>query len=80
MKNFNYNLKCIKSGCNYYFETDGYRKCRLSPSVFIWERCAGTNYVEEEIEKIASKISKLTKEYDELVGLRRYIESQQENT
>ncbi len=77
--NVSVNKKCIKSKCVYYFSTDNYAKCQLNPSVYLKEDndCIGIDKVDKLTEELASKISKIVMEMQQLSTLEEIVKENQ---
>jgi len=72
-------LKCIKEKCGFYFESDNmyFETCRLISKRVLLDKCHGLSEVPNKKEKIACKIAKLTKEFNNLCLLETLIRENQ---
>lgn len=72
-------LKCIKENCQYYFESDNlyYETCKLISKRVLLDKCHGLTEVPNKQIEIASKIAKLTQEFDQLCLLENWVRDNQ---
>lgn len=70
-------MRCIKNKCPMFEEEviTGIM-CKLVPNKRFQDNCLGRCYIEFYMEEIGSKVSKLIKEYDILIGLEEIIQKE----
>jgi len=72
------NSKCIKYNCYYYFNSDDYfETCKLLDKYILLDKCYGIEEVPNKQIEIASKIQKLTQEFDRLCLLENWVKDNQ---
>lgn len=65
-------MRCLKSHCKYYFDSDIYSICNLSNKPIIYD-CVGLEEIIPQKEELLCEIGKLLKEYDKLIELENKI-------